>query len=118
MTDGVIETYLGALVDGDWDTFADCLADEGFTRVGPFGDVKATKAEYVAFLSELMPTLRRYSMDVTRVTYVDALAFAELSETVEVEGTPLRTPECLTFELSGDGRIQRVDVFTQTRQPL
>ena len=116
MSDGLIETYLDALVAGDWDTFAGCLADDGFTRVGPFGDVKATKDEYVAFLSDLMPTLPGYSMDVTRVTYVDSLAFAELSETVEVDGTPLRTPECLTFELADDGRIQRVEVFTQTRR--
>ena len=67
MSDEVIETYLDALVNGDWDTFAGCLADDGFTRVGPFGDVKPTKAEYVAFLSDLMPTLPGYSMDVTRV---------------------------------------------------
>jgi ketosteroid isomerase-like protein len=118
MTDGVIETYLRALVDGDWDTFAGCLADDGFTRVGPFGDVKPTKAEYVAFLTDLMPTLPGYSMDVTRVTYTGSLAFAELSETVEVDGTPLRTPECLTFELDDDGRIRRVEVFTQMRHPV
>lgn len=118
MSDGVIERYLRTMVEGDWETFADCLADEGFTRVGPFGDVKPTKAEYVAFLSELMPTLPGYSMDVTRVTYAGDLAFAELSEVVEVDGTPLRTPECLTFELTDDGRIRHVEVFTQTRAPV
>jgi hypothetical protein len=118
MTNGVIETYLDALVGGDWDAFAGCLVEDGYTRVGPYGDVKATKDEYVAFLSELMPTLPGYSMDVTRVTYADALAFAELSETVEVDGTPLRTAECLTFELADDGRISRVEVFTQSRQPV
>lgn len=117
MSDGLIERYLRTMVEGDWDTFADCLVDEGFTRVGPFGDVKPTKAEYVAFLSELMPTLPGYSMDVTRVTYAGDVAFAELSEVVEVDGTPLRTPECLTFELA-DGRIRRVEVFTQTRHPV
>ena len=57
-------------------------------------------------------------MDVTRVTYAGDLAFAELSETVEVDGTPLRTPECLTFELTDDGHIRRVEVFTQTRAPV
>jgi ketosteroid isomerase-like protein len=51
------------------------------------------------------------------VTYAGDLAFAELSETVEVDGTPLRTPECLTFELT-DGRIRRVEVFTQHRAPV
>ena len=117
-SDGLIETYLDALVAGDWETFAGCLADDGFTRVGPYGDVKPTKAEYVAFLSELMPTLPGYSMDVTRVTYAGDVAFAELSETVEVDGTPLRTPECLTFDLTDDGRIRRVEVFTQTRAAI
>ena len=118
MSDGVIETYLDALVRGDWETFANCLADDGFTRVGPYGDVKPSKPEYVAFLADLMPTLPGYSMDVTRVTYVGSLAFAELSETVEVDGTPLRTPECLTFELTEEGRIRHVEVFTQTRAPV
>jgi hypothetical protein len=119
MGDGLIERYLDSLVAGDWDTFASCLADDDFIRVGPFGDVKTTKAEYVAFLSELMPTLPGYSMDVTRVTYAGDVAFAELSETVEVDGTPLRTPECLTFELTDDhDRIRRVEVFTQTRAPV
>jgi ketosteroid isomerase-like protein len=118
MSDGVIERYLQALVEGDWATFAGCLADDGFTRVGPFGDTYSSKPEYVAFLSELMPTLAGYELHVSRVTYADGVAFAELSETVEVDGTRLRTPECLTFELAGDGRIQRVEVFTQTRAPI
>jgi ketosteroid isomerase-like protein len=117
MNDNVIERYLHALVDGDWATFAACLADQDFTRVGPFGDTYSSKAEYVAFLTGLMPTLPGYEMHVSRVTYTDGLAFAELSETVEVDGTPLRTPECLTFALTDDGRIQRVEVFTQTRAP-
>ncbi len=119
MSDGVIERYLQALVDGDWPTFASCLADGGFTRVGPYGDTYSSKADYVAFLSELMPTLAGYEMAVTRVTYAgDGMAFAELSETVEVDGTPLRTPECLTFELTDDARIRRVEVFTQTRAAI
>jgi ketosteroid isomerase-like protein len=119
MSDGVIERYLRALDDGDWTTFAGCLADDDFTRVGPYGDTYSSKADYVAFLSDLMPTLAGYVLDVSRVTYTgDGMAFAELAETVEVDGTPLRTPECLTFELAGDGRISRVEVFTQSRAPV
>ena len=119
MSDGVIERYLRALVERDWTTFASCLADDGFTRVGPYGDTYSSKADYIGFLSELMPTLAGYEMDVSRVTYAgDGMAFAELSETVEVDGTPLRTPECLSFELTDDGRIRRVEVFTQTRHQV
>ena len=44
----------------------------------------------------------------------DARAYAELSETVELDGKPMRTPEVLVFELNSDGRIARVDVFIQT----
>jgi hypothetical protein len=117
MADGVIERFLRSLVANDWSTFEACLADQ-FTRVGPYGDTYTSRAEYVAFLSELMPTLPGYSMDVARVSYADAVGFAELSETVEVDGVPLRTPECLTFDLTSDGRISRVEVFTQTRAPV
>jgi hypothetical protein len=117
MRDGVIERFLRSLVANDWPTFEACLADE-FTRVGPYGDTYTSKVDYVAFLSHLMPTLRGYSMDVTRVSYTDGVGFAELSETVEVDGVPLRTPECLTFDLTVDGRICRVEVFTQTRAPV
>jgi len=118
MSDGVIERYLHALVAGDWATFAGCLADDGFTRVGPYGDTYTNTADYVAFLTDLMPTLAGYEMQVARVTYAgDGRAFAELSETVDVDGTPLRTLECLAFELTGNDRIRRVEVFTQTRAP-
>jgi hypothetical protein len=27
---------------------------------------------------------------------------------------PLRTPECITFDLSDDGHISRIEVFIQT----
>jgi SnoaL-like domain len=117
MADGVIERFLRSLVANDWPAFEACLADE-FTRVGPYGDTYTSKGDYVAFLSDLIPTLVGYSMDVSRVTYADGIGFAELSETVEVDGVPLRTPECLTFDLASDGRISRVEVFTQTRAPV
>jgi hypothetical protein len=117
MADGVIERFLQSLVANDWVTFEGCLADD-FTRVGPYGDTYTSKADYVAFLSDLMPTLAGYAMDVTRVSYTDGVGFAELSETVEVDGVPLRTPECLTFDLASDGRISRVEVFTQDRAPV
>lgn len=115
--EGVIERFLRTMVAHDWAAFETCLAEE-FTRVGPYGDTYTTRADYVAFLSELMPTLPGYSMEVTRVTYAEAVGFAELAETVEVDGAPLRTPECLTFDLTADGRIRRVEVFTQTRAPV
>jgi len=116
---GVVERYLDAIIDHDWDALAACLSDDGFTRVGPWGDEYADKAEYVAFIADLMPKLPGYEMRVDRVTYSadGRLAAVELTETVEVEGKPHRTPEALVFDVDGErehARIRRIQVFIQT----
>ena len=92
----------------------ECVADD-IVRVGPYGDRYAGRDEYLAFIADLMPKLKGYVMKLDRVTYAnDALAYAELSETVEFDGKPMSTPEVLVFELNGDGRIARVEIFIQT----
>ena len=116
---GPVERYLDAIVAHDWDALAACLADDGFTRIGPWGDEYPDKAEYVAFIADLMPKLPGYEMRVDRVTYAGdgRLAVAELTETVEVDGRPHPTPEALVFDLDGEGdgaRIRRIQVFVQT----
>ena len=116
---GVVERYLDAIIGHDWDSFAACLADEGFVRVGPWGDEYPDKAAYLAFIAELMPRLPGYEMRVDRVTYSadQRLAVVELTETVDVDGRRHATPEALVFDLDGDGgqaRIRRIQVFIQT----
>jgi ketosteroid isomerase-like protein len=115
----VVESYLAAVVSHDWDGLRNCLRED-VVRVGPFRDEYRGRDDYVAFLSELMPSLPGYSMDVARVTYTDDhhLAFAELAETVTVDGSPLRTEESLVFELDGDGeRITHIDIYIKTHAP-
>ena len=107
----IVERYLAAVTDHDWDGLRDCLADD-VVRVGPFNDEYRGRDAYVDFLSGLMPTLPDYSMEVSRVTYTDGLAFAELAE--NVAGT--RTEEALVFELDHD-RIARIDIFIKTEAP-
>ncbi len=118
---GVVERYLEAIIGHDWGALAACLSDDGFTRVGPWGDEYVDKAEYVVFIADLMPKLPGYEMRVDRVTYSadGRLAVVELTETVEVEGKPDRTPEALVFDLDGErehahARIRRIQVFIQT----
>jgi ketosteroid isomerase-like protein len=112
----IVERYLDAIASHDWGVLDECLADD-IVRVGPYGDRYTGRDEYMAFIADLMPKLPGYAMKLDRVTYVgDARAYAELSETVELDGKPMRTPEVLVFELNGDGRIARVDVFIQTPQ--
>jgi ketosteroid isomerase-like protein len=110
----IVERYLDAIATHDWGVVDECIADD-VVRVGPYGDRYAGRADYMAFIADLMPKLPGYAMKLDRVTYVgDARAYAELSETVELDGKPMHTPEVLVFELAGDGRIARVDVFIQT----
>jgi ketosteroid isomerase-like protein len=116
---GVVERYLDAIIGHDWEALAACLADDGFVRVGPWGDEYSDKAEYVAFISDLMPKLPGYEMRVDRVTYSahGRVAVVEVSETVDLDGRPHRTPEALVFDLDDDGangRIRRIQVFLQT----
>ena len=114
MTDKVVENYLDAVATQDWERMRAAIRDD-IVRIGPFGDVYTGRDAYATFLSELMPTLPGYSMDVTRVTYVDndRRAVAELAETVTMNGEPLVTPEVLLFDLDGDRRIARIEIFTR-----
>lgn len=110
----VVETYLAAVAGQDWDRLREVVTDD-VVRIGPFGDRYDGREAYVEFLAALMPTLPGYSMEVTRVTYVDAgrRAFAELSETVTIDGTPTVTPEVLAFGIDSAGCIARVEIFTR-----
>jgi ketosteroid isomerase-like protein len=114
----VVRRYLQAITDHDWETLAGCLADD-VVRTGPYGDTYSSKPQYVSFLSELMPRLPGYAMDVAAVTYSadGRIAVAELTETVEVNGAPKVTPEALVFELTDDGLIGRVRIYIQDLGP-
>jgi predicted ester cyclase len=107
----IVERYLDAVTRHDWDGVRRLLRDD-VVRVGPFHDEYRGRDAYVEFLAAVMPTLPDYSMEISRVTYTDRLAFAELVE--NVAGT--RTDEALVFELDGD-RIARIDIFIKTQAP-
>ena len=62
-----------------------------------------------------MPKLKGYVMKPGRVTDANnTLAYAQRTETVQVDGKPMVTPEVLVFELTDDGRTARVEIFIQT----
>jgi ketosteroid isomerase-like protein len=114
MTAKVVEGYLHAVATQDWHGMRASVRED-VVRIGPFGDTYTGRDAYVEFLSGLMPTLPGYSMDVTRVTYLDngRRAIAELTETVTMDGAPMVTPEALLFDLDDDGRIARIEIFTR-----
>ena len=96
----------------EWDDMGACLADD-VVRIGPYQDEYRGRDDYVAFIKDLLPTLPGYVMEVDRVVYSGSVATAQLAETVDVDGLPLRTPEALVFDLAPDGRIARIEVFIQ-----
>jgi SnoaL-like domain len=96
------------------DIVDDCIADD-VVRVGPDGDRYPGRDQYLAFIADLMPKLKGYVMKLDRVTYAsEALACAELTETVELDGKPMVTPEVLVFDVTGDRRIGSIEIFIQT----
>jgi limonene-1,2-epoxide hydrolase len=109
---GVVERFLDAMSGHDWDTLGACVTDD-FVRIGPYLDAYRGRDAYTAFLAGLLPALPGYEMKVDRVVYAGAVATAQLSETVDVDGAPVVTPEALVFDLAPDGRIARLEVFIQ-----
>jgi SnoaL-like domain len=114
----VIARYLATMQDHHWEAMGSCLSTE-VVRVGPYGDTYRGRPEYVAFLAALLPSLPGYSMEVERITCSPdgRVGVAELSETVEVDGSPLKTPEALVFDMDDDGLIARIRIYIQTAPP-
>jgi hypothetical protein len=108
----VVRRYLERLVAHDWESMAACLADD-VVRVGPFGDTYTPKDRYVAFLAELMPALPGYSMRIDRVLGMGRTVLVELTEIVDMGGSPLETPEALVFDLDPEDRIARITIYIQ-----
>jgi ketosteroid isomerase-like protein len=112
----LVERYLRALAAQDWDVVESCLSPS-VVRDGPFGDDFEGLEDYMGFLRRTMPALPGYAMAIDGVTALgDGRLLVELRETVEVEGEPLVTDECLVFTL--DERIRRVSIYIRHVRPI
>ncbi len=104
------ERYLLAVAAQDWAVVEACVAP-GVLRQGPYGDDYEGRGPYLAFLQRTMPALPGYRLDIERVTEVgEGRVLVELRETVEVDGAPLRTHECLVFDVVAD-QIATVAIY-------
>jgi ketosteroid isomerase-like protein len=108
----VVRRYLDRLVAHDWEAMAACLAED-VVRVGPFGDTYTPRDVYVAFLTDLMPALPGYSMQIDRVLEHGPTVLVELTEFVDISGSPLETPEALVFDLDAQNRISHIAIYIQ-----
>jgi hypothetical protein len=106
----LVELYLRAVAGQGWESVERCLSPS-VVRHGPFGDDFEGTGDYMEFLRRTMPSLPGYRMDIDRVTEADeGRVFVELRETIEVEGLPVVTEECLVFALDA-GLIARVSIY-------
>jgi hypothetical protein len=104
------ERYLLAVAAQDWAGVEACVAP-GVARLGPYGDDYEGCGPYLQFLQRTMPSLPGYRLDIGLVTEVgEDRVFVELRETVDVDGEPLLTHECLVFDVVED-RIARVAIY-------
>ena len=110
----VVMRYLEAVAAHDWDTAGGCLSPD-VHRTGPFGDVYQGRDQYLAFLSQLMPTLVGYHMEIERVFPAGrgGTVVAQLTETVEMDRKPVVTPESLIFELDDQNTIREIRIYIQ-----
>jgi limonene-1,2-epoxide hydrolase len=112
----VVERYLSAVVEHDWDTLGGCVAPD-VVRVGPFGDTYEGRADYIAFLADLMPRLAGYAMRVDRVLATGGVVSVELTETVTMDGSTTDTAESLVFDVGDDGAITRIAIYIRRPAP-
>ena len=100
----LVERFLRSVAIQDWKAVNGCISPD-VVRRGPFGDDVDGRAPYVDLLGRTMPALPGYRMDLDRVTgaggHGNHLVFAELRETLVVDGAPVVTEECLVFEVEG-----------------
>ena len=98
----------------EWEAARACLAEE-VVRVGPFGDTYRGREHYLESLGKLMEGLKGYRMELGRIVESDdgRSVTAELTETVEMDGRTVVTPECLVFDLDDSGLIAGIRIYIQ-----
>jgi hypothetical protein len=95
---------------------ARALLDRDVTRIGPDGDVKSGREEYVAYLGSVLGDVQDYRYEVRRgIGAADGLSVAvEIDEALtEANGTELAVSEVMVFDLTSERLIRRLSVYTK-----
>ncbi len=112
----VVAAFLRCGERRDFET-AESLLDVAMVRIGPDGDVKRGRDEYVAYLRSVLGDVTDYHYDVRRTTLSadGRTVLVEIDEGLtEADGTALEVSEAMVFDLTDAGRIVRLSVYTKT----
>jgi ketosteroid isomerase-like protein len=108
-----VDLYFDAMRRQDWTALRGCLADD-FTRVGPYEDhAWADPETYVAFLADLLPTLKGQTVEITGTIQDGVDVHVNATETIEMDGSPHAVRVGVTFRLDDADRIAHVEVFVR-----
>ena len=73
--------------------------------------------DYLAFLRDLLPTLKGQRVEITEVIEEGRLVQVNVTETIEVQGSPHTVRVAGTFRLDQNDRIEHVEVFVRRPAP-
>ena len=112
----VVTEFLGCSEHADWTRAAGLLAPD-LTRTGPDGAVVRGRAAYLALLQGLLGGITDYRYTVGRMVASadDRVVLVEIHEELtEADGTPVAVDEAMVFDVTADGRIAALSVYTKT----
>ena len=112
---GVVMAFLACGGRRDF-SGARALLDADITRLGPDGDVKSGRDDYVAYLESMLGDVQDYRYEVRRcVVATDGLTvLVEIDEALtQADGTALAVSEAMVFDLTPEGRIGRISVYAK-----
>jgi predicted SnoaL-like aldol condensation-catalyzing enzyme len=113
-----VDRYFAAMDRHDWVELRSCLSDS-FRRAGPYEEhVWDDPDDYLAFLQTLLPTLKGQKVEITEVIEQGDLVHVNVTETIEVEGSPHVARVAVTFRMSPDNRIEDIEVFVHRLSPV
>jgi hypothetical protein len=112
-----VDRYFVAMDRHDWAELRTCLSDS-FHRAGPYEEhVWDDPDDYLAFLQALLPTLKGQKVEITEVIEQGLLVHVNVTETIEVEGSPHVARVAVTCRMSPDNRIEDIEVFVHRLPP-
>ena len=114
--EGAVRAFLSCGTERDWSRAEELLTAD-ITRIGPDGDVKSGRVDYLAFVRQALEEASYYSYEVRRmaVSQDGRVVLVEIDETlVEQSGDTVEVSEAMVFDLTADLRISRLSVYART----
>jgi SnoaL-like domain len=92
------------------------LLDEDITRIGPDGDVKSGRDEYLGYLQGVMGEAKSYRYEIRRCVASEdgRTVLVEIDESLtQADGVELNVSEAMVFDITPAGLIGRLSVYTK-----